>query len=163
MGLVADMWEPDDQQYAVSFIVLASVAGSVVGPIVGGFMQVHLHWRWNFWIQFILGGVAQLAHFFVPETRATSLLDREAIRRRKAGEINVYGPGEIKGSGLTMKQIITIWARPFHMFIHAPIVLWLSLLSGFSDALIFTFLDSFGPVFRQWGFGTIEIGLAFIP
>lgn len=33
-----------------------------------------------------------------------------------------------------------------------PIVLCLSLLSGFSDALIFTFLDAFGAVFGQWGF-----------
>lgn len=49
------------------------------------------------------------------------------------------------------------------MFFTEPIVLWLSLLSGFSDALIFTFLQSFKPVYEQWGFGTIGIGLAFIP
>lgn len=49
------------------------------------------------------------------------------------------------------------------MFFTEPIVLWLSLLSGFSDALIFTFLESFGPVYEQWGFGTVGAGLAFIP
>ncbi|EZF28105.1 hypothetical protein H101_08213, partial [Trichophyton interdigitale H6] len=49
MGMIADMWEPDQQQYAVAFIVLSSVAGSVVGPIAGGFMEVRLHWRWDFW------------------------------------------------------------------------------------------------------------------
>jgi hypothetical protein len=49
------------------------------------------------------------------------------------------------------------------MFFTEPIVLWLSLLSGFSDALIFTFLQSFQPVYEQWGFGTIGISLAFIP
>lgn len=49
------------------------------------------------------------------------------------------------------------------MFIKEPIVLWLSLLSGFSDALIFIFMDSFHPVFDQWGFGTIQHGLTFIP
>ena len=35
LGMVADMWEADDQQYAVAFVVLSSVGGSVVGPIVG--------------------------------------------------------------------------------------------------------------------------------
>jgi len=41
--------------------------------------------------------------------------------------------------------------------------LCLSLLSGFSDALIFTFIESYTPVFKQWGFNTIDLGLAFIP
>jgi hypothetical protein len=49
------------------------------------------------------------------------------------------------------------------MFFTEPIVLWLSLLSGFSDALIFSFLESFQPVYKQWGFGTIGVSLAFIP
>ena len=49
------------------------------------------------------------------------------------------------------------------MFATEPIVLWLSLLSGFSDALIFTFLESYSPVFDQWGFNDITKGLAFIP
>lgn len=164
LGMVADMWDADDQQYAVAFIVLSSVAGSVVAPIVGGFMQVHLHWRWNFWIQLALGIFVQAAHCsFVPETRSTILLDKEAKRRRKAGEHNVCGPGEMHGPRLTFRDITEIWLRPFKMFITEPIVLCLSLLSGFSDALIFTFLESFQPVFRQWGFGTAQIGLAFIP
>lgn len=49
------------------------------------------------------------------------------------------------------------------MFFTEPIVLWLSLLSGFSDTLIFTFLEGFKPVYEQWGFGTIQLGPAFIP
>ena len=32
----ADLWQPDDQQYAVAFIVFSSVGGSVLGPVVGG-------------------------------------------------------------------------------------------------------------------------------
>lgn len=163
LGMIADMWEPDDQQFAVAFIVLSSVAGSVVGPIAGGFMEVRLDWRWNFWIQLIFGAATQLAHFlFVPETRSIVLLDRLAKKKRKSGE-QVYGPLEIHGPSLSAKEVCRIWIRPFSMFVREPIVLFLSLLSGFSDALIFTFLESYQPVFRQWGFGTIQIGLAFIP
>lgn len=62
-----------------------------------------------------------------------------------------------------LKYFATLWARPFVMFVREPIVLWLSLLSGFSDALIFTFLQSYEPVYKQWNFNTITIGLAFIP
>ena len=56
-----------------------------------------------------------------------------------------------------MKEILATWGRPFKMFIKEPIVLWLSLLSGFSDALIFIFMDSFHPVFD-----IIQHGLIFI-
>lgn len=49
------------------------------------------------------------------------------------------------------------------MFIREPIVLLLSLLSGFSDALVFTFIEAFNKLFSQWSFTTVDIGLAFIP
>lgn len=42
LGMVADMWEADTQQYAVAFIVFSSVGGSVLGPIVGGFVEYNL-------------------------------------------------------------------------------------------------------------------------
>ncbi|KAI9818059.1 MAG: hypothetical protein M1827_000683 [Pycnora praestabilis] len=165
LGMVADMWQADDQQYAVAYIVLSSVGGSVVGPIVGAFVQRYLSWRWNFWVQLIFGGFVQVVHFIlVPETRATIIMDKEAKRRRKTGEDpNVYGPNELKEHRFSTKEILETWARPFKMFFFEPIVLCLSLLSGFSDALIFTFLESFQTVYEQWNFGIIAIGLAFIP
>lgn len=48
------------------------------------------------------------------------------------------------------------------MFLTEPIVLVLSLLSGFSDALIFMFIQSFALVYAQWNFLTLSVGLAFI-
>lgn len=164
LGMVADMWEPEEHQYAVAFVVLSSVMGSVIGPVCGGFIQQYLPLQWNFWIQLLLGVVVQIIHFIlVPETRSSVLCKREAQRRRKHGEPNVYATIEIHGRDLTVKHVAEIWARPFWMFITEPIVLCLSLLSGFSDALIFTFLESYGPVYRQWKFTPSQIGLAFIP
>lgn len=48
------------------------------------------------------------------------------------------------------------------MFLTEPIVLVLSLLSGFSDALIFMFIQSFVIVYGRWDFGPVAVGLAFI-
>jgi MFS family permease len=143
------MWEPNEQEYAVAFLVLSSVGGSVVGAIVGGFVEERKSLAWLFWVQLIAGGVVQLVHLLLnPETRATVLLDREAKRRRKNGEPNVYGPNELR-TRISPKEVWTIWYRPFYMFFTEPIVLWLSLLSGFSDALIFTFLQSFQLVYKR--------------
>ncbi|OJJ72196.1 hypothetical protein ASPBRDRAFT_125900 [Aspergillus brasiliensis CBS 101740] len=164
LGMTADMWEPNDQGFAVAYVVLSSVGGTTIGPIFGGMMQQWLNWRWNFWIQLIFGVATQLLHFFlVCETRSTILLDREAKRRRQTGEDpNVYGPNELKASRLDIKEVLHIWRRPFEMFLCEPIVLFLSLLSGFSDALIFTCIESFSLVFAQWGFNAVQIGLCFI-
>lgn len=168
LGMVADMFHPENQQFAVAYIVLSSVGGSVVGPIIGGFQEQYLSWRWNFWLQLIFGVFTQIVHLcLVPETRVDILLDREAKRRRTSGQDpNIYGPNEIQGpllKRLNFKEIMKIWIRPFRMFLTEPIVLCLSLLSGFSDALIFTFLEAYTPVFKQYNFTDVQQGLAFIP
>ena len=93
-------------------------------------------------MQLCCGGAAQLIHFLlVPETRATILLNREAKRRRAAGgDPRVKGPIEMHGFNMNFKYIMTVWSRPFYMLFTEPIVAWLSSVSGFSDALTFTFL-----------------------
>ncbi|KAF7562882.1 hypothetical protein G7046_g1248 [Stylonectria norvegica] len=166
LGMIADMWESDKQQYAVAYVVFSSVGGSVLGPIVGGFTETYLNWRWSIWIQLIFGGVIQAIHFFtVPETRTTIMMDRIAKKRRKDTNANVWGPDELVPfrDRFSFKEVIRTWIRPFKMFLTEPIVLVLSLLSGFSDALIFMFIQSFGLVYKQWNFSTVDIGLAFIP
>ena len=164
LGMTADMWEPDEQGFAVAYVVLSSVGGTTIGPIFGGMIQQWLPWQWNFWIQLIFGGATQLVHLLVvPETRSSILVDREAKRRRKSGEdSNVYGPNELLENRFEVREILRVWRRPFEMFVLEPIVLFLSLLSGFSDALIFTCIESFTLVFEQWDFNALQTGLCFI-
>jgi len=165
LGMIADMWDSDNQQYAVAFVVFSSVGGSVLGPVVGGFSERFLDWRWSIWIQLIFGGAVQLAHLvIVPETRTTLMMDKIAKKRRADGQ-NIWGPNEITPfrERFSMKEVLITWGRPFKMFLTEPIVLTLSLLSGFSDALIFMFIQSFSLVYSQWNFGIIAQGLAFLP
>lgn len=167
IGMVADLWQADGQQYAIAFVVFSSVFGTSVGPIAGAPIAAFLSWRWNFWVQLIFGGVVQAVHFFMPESRSTILMDREAKRRRKSGEdLNIYGPNEVKQPRIDFKEFMVTWARPFEMFVREPIVLSMSLLSGFSDALIFTFQEAFQLVYgneNQWNFSTLTLGWTFIP
>lgn len=48
------------------------------------------------------------------------------------------------------------------MLLFEPIVLFLSLLSGFADALIFMFFESYGIVFQKWNFTPTAISLVLI-
>lgn len=166
LGMIADLWESDGQQYAVAYVVFSSVGGSILGPVVGGFCEQYLDWRWSIWIQLIFGGAVQLLHAFtVPETRSTIMMNRIAKKRRESGENpNVWGPDELVpfSKRLNVRDMATTFLRPFRMFITEPIVLVLSLLSGFSDALIFMFIQSFALVYDQWGFDAVQVGLSFI-
>jgi hypothetical protein len=116
-------------------------------------------------VQLIFGVFAQTIHFFMPESRSTILMDRIAKKRRAAGgDPNVYGPNELKKPRVSLKEAGKIWLRPFEMFVREPIVLFLSLLSGFSDALIFTFLEAFAITFPEnFNFGILQVAWAFIP
>ncbi|KAJ9499973.1 hypothetical protein LTR99_008578 [Exophiala xenobiotica] len=166
LGMIADLWDADNQQYAVAYVVFSSVFGSVLGPIIGGFVEQYLAWRWAIWIQLIFGGFVQIAHFFlVPETRTTIIMDRIAKKRRKATGENIWGPNELEPfrDRFSAKEILITWMRPFKMFVTEPIVLTLSLLSGFSDALIFMFIQSFSLVYGQWNFSAWAVGLSFLP
>lgn len=42
--MVADLYDPNEQQFAVAYVVFSSVFGSVIGPLVGPFIQAHLSW-----------------------------------------------------------------------------------------------------------------------
>jgi MFS family permease len=165
LGMVADLWEPETQQEALAFVVFSSCAGSVVGAIAGGFIEQYCDWRWIFWAQLIFGVVAQAIHMLVPETRSTIMLDRHAQRLRKSGQDpNVYGPNEDAGGfwqRISFKEVTTLMWRPYKLLLTEPIVLFLSLLSGFSDALIFSAFDSFGMVLGLWDFSKVAIGLSF--
>lgn len=169
LGMIADMWDAEHQQFAVAYVVFSSVGGSALGPIVGGFVEEYLDWHWAIWIQLIFGGFVQLLHLvLVPETRTTVMMDRIAKKRRKTGDPKykvLYGPNELQkwSERFNFHEIITTWVRPFRMFLTEPIVLTLSLLSGFSDALVFMFFQSFTLVYKPWNFSAYQLGLAFVP
>jgi MFS family permease len=98
MGMVADMFPAEEQHFAVLWASLFSCLGSVIGSICGGPIQQYLpSWRWNFWIQLMLGCATQLSHLFLAkEMRSTILLGREVKKQRKFGAQNGFGRNEVK-------------------------------------------------------------------
>lgn len=78
-------------------------------------------------------------------------MNKIAKKRREADpSVNIWGPDEITpfSERFSMKEIMNTWIRPFKMFVTEPIVLTLSLLSGFADALIFMLSKSL-PALRR--------------
>ncbi|KAF2865935.1 major facilitator superfamily domain-containing protein [Massariosphaeria phaeospora] len=165
LGMVADMFGPDDQQHAVLWASLFSCLGAVIGGICGGPIQQYLPWRWNFYIQLMFSCATQIVHFLIAkESRSTIMLGKEAKKMRKQGT-DIWGPNEVKTrqERWNPQEIFKTMWRPYQMLLCEPIVTFLSLLSGFADALIFSYFESYGYVFAQWHFTPTQISLALIP
>jgi MFS family permease len=99
------------------------------------------------------------------------MLNSKAKKMRKESPAcTVFGPTEEDklnwrslGSWKKLfRDALPIMGRPYKMLATEPIVLFLSLLSGFADALIFSFLESYGYVFGPggWNFTPSQLGFA---
>ncbi|KAI9281043.1 major facilitator superfamily domain-containing protein [Sporodiniella umbellata] len=68
-GSVSDLFEPHERGKAMGFYFLGTVSGPAVAPVIGGYTDQYLGWRWIFYLQTIIGGIITLALiFFAPET-----------------------------------------------------------------------------------------------
>ena len=162
IGVVADLFG-GRQEYAIALMILGSVGGSALGPIVGPFPGAYLSWRWFFWLQLIFGGFVQILHLvLVPETRSRIILEREVAKRRKTGE-EIWPEHDDELRRPFLQRAFTTYSRPFEMLVREPIVICCSLLSGFSDALIFSFTGSFALIYGQWGFTAPLTATTFVP
>lgn len=89
------------------------------------------------------------------------MLNKRAKKMRKSSPgSTVRGPTE--NEKFDWKNAAALMGRPYKMLVTEPIVLFLSLLSGFADALIFSFLESYGYVFGPggWDFTPSQLGFA---
>jgi len=68
-GTVSDMFARNQMQAAMAVFTLAPFAGPSMGPLIGGFLNSNVSWRWTHYVLLIWAGVLLATiYFFVPET-----------------------------------------------------------------------------------------------
>ncbi|CAO3671234.1 unnamed protein product [Rhizopus stolonifer] len=68
-GSVSDLFEPHERGRAMGIYLLGTIMGPAIAPVIGGYVDQYLGWRWIFYLKTILGGVITvLAIVFVQET-----------------------------------------------------------------------------------------------
>lgn len=68
-GTVSDMFARNQMQAAMAVFTLAPFAGPSVGPLIGGFINSNVSWRWTHYVLLIWAGVLLVTiYLFVPET-----------------------------------------------------------------------------------------------
>lgn len=83
-GTVGDLFNKQQLQAPMMIFTASPFIGPSIGPLLGGFINESVSWRWTFYVLIIWSGamLASIA-FFVPETYHPVLLRNKARKLRK--------------------------------------------------------------------------------
>ena len=161
--IVGDLFAKHERGRAMSTVSIAPLFGTVIGPVIGGYLSEAKGWRWTFWIVAILTAAFEvtLAATY-RETYCVKILQRKARRlRRETGNSllrSQYDRGEAK-SALFKASI----GRPLGMLFLAPAVslicLYVALVYGYIYLLAATITEVFEVTY---GFSPGAAGLSYL-
>lgn len=145
-GTLADLWKNEERGVPMAAFSAAPFVGPAIGPLAGGFLGDAAGWRWLYWIQLILAGVAwALITFTVPETYTPALLKRRAKKLRKeTGDPKYVTEQELDKRPLGEKLKIFL-VRPFQLLFLEPIVLFISIYMSVLYGLLYMFFVAYVP------------------
>jgi DHA2 family multidrug resistance protein len=81
-GVLLDSFPPEKQGAAQTMFAIAGLLAPVVGPTLGGYLTVTYDWRWIFYINIPVGGLALVMAYFLVEDPEYLKKERAELRRR---------------------------------------------------------------------------------
>jgi multidrug resistance protein len=143
-GSLSDLWKNEERGVPMAAFSAAPFIGPAIGPLVGGFLYDAAGWRWLYWIQLILAGVAwALITFTVPETYAPSLLKARAKKLRKTENDPKFVTEQEIDSRPLSEKIRVFMLRPFQLLFLEPIVLFISTYMSVLYGLLYMFFVAY--------------------
>ncbi|KAJ2981319.1 hypothetical protein NQ176_g2098 [Zarea fungicola] len=164
-GTLADLWTTEDRGVPMAAFSAAPFLGPAIGPLVGGFLSDAAGWRWLYWLQLILSGIAAaLITFTVPETYAPVILARRARQTRKrTGDASYVTEQDLDLRPLRERLRIFL-IRPFQLLFGELIVFLISLYMSVLYGLLYMFFIAYPIIYQKGkGYSAGITGLMFIP
>lgn len=138
--------------------------GPGLGPLISGFINQHVSFRWTFYVAIMWSGAMfLLVWLVVPETYEPVLLRKKAERLRKTtGDQRWYAPIEKEKSSL-YNTVLTSSKRPIALIFKDYMTMALCFYTGFTLAIVYMFFVSFPYIYRTvFNFNLQEQGLSFL-
>ncbi|KAJ7223281.1 MFS general substrate transporter [Mycena pura] len=162
-GTVADVWPAAERGLPMAIYSLFAVAGTGTGPIVAGWIEMSLGWRWIQWFHTIAGGICiVLTVAVLMETRTGIMLTRKAkALRAKTGDTRYRARAE-EARGPLRSLLWVSATRPLLLLLTEPTVIVFSLWIAFAWGIMYSMFESILPVFEGlYGFNQGQAGLTF--
>lgn len=140
-------------------------AAPALGPLLSGFAVFAENWRWSLWeILWLAGPVFVLWFFCLPETSASNILLRRAMRLRTLSQNpNIRSQSQIDRRGLTASAIaFDALIKPFEIMFKDPAVLFTNVYTALIYGIYYSFFEVFPLVYGPlYGFNIGETGVVF--
>lgn len=162
-GVLVDIWDPIARGNAMAAFSMMTFVGPAVGPVIGGFCELKLNWRWDFYVLLWLGGITWVLMFAIPETLPPMILIHKARRIRALnipGFENIKAPAEASDRRLASMFRVAL-TRPWKILID-PISLLVAIYLSVVYALLYMLFTIYPIVFQQkrgWNAGVGELPL----
>ncbi|KAK7458023.1 hypothetical protein VKT23_009931 [Stygiomarasmius scandens] len=159
-GVVADIWEPAQRvlcsfrsmlfSYSngfrrglpMSIYSLFAVAGTGTGPIIAGWIEMDMGWRWIQWFHTIAGAICVVLTITIcQETRSGVMLARKARKLRvQTGDPRYRSKAE-EERGSMMNLVWISSTRPIILLLTEPTVMAFSLWIAFAWGIMYSMFD----------------------
>ncbi|KAI1825835.1 major facilitator superfamily domain-containing protein [Xylaria intraflava] len=136
--IVSDMFAVRDRGKFLAIVLSAVSVGTSIGPILGGVIVQSTTWRWVFYLNLPVGGVALILLFAFLEADSGKRGDQNASMKEKLGRID-YGGNVLFITGVTL--VLVALAYGGNMWAWTSYSTLLSLLVGFFILVIFLFYE----------------------
>ncbi|KAK8003841.1 hypothetical protein PG989_003560 [Apiospora arundinis] len=160
-AIMADIWDNKDRGKAMAFFTIMLQIGPALAPVVSGFLQLTIGWRWCFHVLTMFGAFSLLFVFTVPETYEPVLLRRKAARIRAAkipGFEEVQAPAEADGGTSSLMSILgTALLRPWRILFD-PISFCVAVYITFLYTLIYMLFSIYPIIYQQHRHWNVGIG-----
>jgi MFS family permease len=153
---LGDIFAPISRNRASIFFAFFAFGGPSLGPIVGGFVQYNVSWRWNLHIVSIFTAVSTIVALIgLKETHGPTIL------KRRQG-INLGDEGVRK----FMSSLLIAVTRPLQLLFTEPIDFLSSLYLSVVYGLLYGFFSAFSVAFigirkfTVWQYGLTYVSIA---
>ncbi|KAF2248539.1 MFS general substrate transporter [Trematosphaeria pertusa] len=155
---IADTTPPDKRGIPLAIYYSIPFIGSLVGPLVGGFVVAAKGWRWTQWTTLFFAAAIFPLLGFVHESYRKVVIRR--IARQE--QVELLEP-QRDPSKIFMQFFTSTITRPVHMLFTEPIVGFVCLYCSFQFALLYTFIVGSPYIYQvTYGFDIRQQALSFL-
>ncbi|KAJ4475524.1 MFS general substrate transporter [Lentinula aciculospora] len=163
-GTVSDLFTNEDVANPMAFYTCSPFIGPIFGPLVSGFINQNLNWRWTYYILTIWIFVQTiLLYICIPETYVPILRKWKAARVRKSmGDDNYWAPLDKQDKNMATAMLVSFY-KPFELIFYERMALLLNLWTSFVLGILYLTFQAFPIIFTEkHGFSIQQSGLTFL-